>query len=212
MRRLGLAALLAATLMAAPAMAAAVTTFDGTSGWQNIVADSPLLNITFDDVNFHPTGPGDLSFFGTASPYRIDPASAALAMTVGVTVDYIFGPFNLLSVDLADFHNTGAATSLLFTFTPSDGSPDFNQTVDLDNAAGLQTVTFNLPQLTQFSITGQTQLDNLTLSFKNPDGGGGGGGNGGGDGAPEPGTWGLMILGFSLAGGALRGRRTVRAA
>jgi hypothetical protein len=35
---------------------------------------------------------------------------------------------------------------------------------------------------------------------------------GGGGGVPEPATWAMMIVGFGLAGAALRGRRTVTAA
>lgn len=145
------------------------------------------------------------SFFvwGTGASGNADPGGATLTPNAygDLVLTSVGGSsFDLASFDVADRLNNGSGGPMLYSYTTRTGSGGglFN----LDLVPGLQTVTLNLTDLTRFTIQTTApgiQLDNVRFTP-------------GASGVPEPASWALMISGFGLVGGALRGRLAGRRA
>lgn len=97
--------------------------------------------------------------------------------------------------------NTGSALFAGQAFTVSSNTAkfqEFSRTFTLDSP-GLSTLAFqNLASDTDNSGLG---IDRVVLSLAVPGGPGGPGGA-----IPEPATWAMLVLGFGVLGGAMRGR------
>ena len=108
------------------------------------------------------------------------------------------GKFDLTSIDLGDVYNYAYGGQVRFDFNGDSAGTEY---VDLDNLVGLQTFTFNKTGLISFNYTPLTttgawiQADNVVMDLKQ---------NGA---VPEPASWAMMLGGFGLVGGALRGTK-----
>jgi hypothetical protein len=117
------------------------------------------------------------------------------------------GLFDLVSIDMADFFNTGQLTWVRFDFTDASGAQS-SEIRSLDTLKGLETLNFGKSNLKSFDFTylvnrtpgspGWGQFDNVAVNFATA-------------GVPEPTSWALMILGFGGVGATLRRRRTAPA-
>jgi hypothetical protein len=148
---------------------------------------------------------GGLPAFGSfarSDPRNADPGGAAVYQRwsdfplVVSRVDG--GAFDLISLDIADLLNTGAAATNSIQFIYADGRPSDGEAFSTDATAGLQTIAFNRSGLTSFRISSPVsqwiQFDNLTIADPV-------------SAVPEPGVWAMLIVGFGLVGSVLRGRR-----
>lgn len=196
----------ACALAIATANSAAATTigFDDKIS-QNGSALNPVVE---DGYRFQIVGRGADALFawGVSSPNLPLPGNPALLVnwpqgTVRVSrVDG--GRFDFGSVKLADIFNgrlpqLGApATDNAVVFAFSDGT---SRTVFISGGAGYQTFDFGAKDLNWFTFTPTgtrgrgVQADDFVLNAVAA--------------VPEPGLWATMILGFGLAGSALRRRR-----
>lgn len=112
--------------------------------------------------------------------------------------------FDLTSIDIADFYNTGNAFLNQLVLEYGDGSTE-STNVFSDGSPGLQTVTLNAKGIRRFLLTTAPrswwQFDNIVVDKSVPQAP-----------LPEPASWALMIAGFGLAGARLRTRRGARIA
>lgn len=199
MRLITISAIAAACVAATPAAAATTVTFDSLAHNGDIVSYGPTL-----DVDGYRFASNSLSVWGMNHPSNADPGGATLtdnSFKYPTTVTAVDGGlFDLISLDMADAFNIGWSADVVFTFTSASGTT--TETVQVDNAPGLQTFVFNKTDLLSFRYlvnaekTVWMQIDNVVLSN--------------GDvlsGVPEPSTWAMMISGFSLVGAAVRRRK-----
>lgn len=113
---------------------------------------------------------------------------------IGPTVDYA-------RVDI------GLANGLTGTFLISDPDHDFNTAAFFGYSSAVAIRTLSVASFGLGSDTPYANLiDNLSVSLTPPPDGGGKENDGPPGAVPEPGAWALMIMGFGLAGAAMRRR------
>jgi hypothetical protein len=194
------AAALALAAVCAPAAASTITFNDLTNtnsfDLYDTVTESGLLftNSLGSDMDF--------IVWGSNDSYNADQGGATLGNNWSGTTTTVTrvggGKFDLTSLDLADVYNNGSGGQVRFDFN-GDSAGTFY--VDLDQNVGLQTFNFNMTGLISFSYTPLTtvgpwiQVDNVVMDLKQSSP------------APEPASWAMMLGGFGLVGGALRGTK-----
>ena len=154
-------------------------------------------------LRFGSDNPGELLHWGKTWSQNADaPSGATLTNTF---VDGVIGisrigggTFDLQSIDFAHITNEGLSPFVRYTYL--DGSGYHSGAFSLPGAFGLQTVDFDLTDLSRFILIQSPgpgvfqdgfQIDNVRFAV---------------GGVPEPATWALMLAGFALAGRALRSR------
>jgi len=194
------AAAAALAAVCAPAAASTITFNDLTTtnafDFYESVTEGGLLF-----ANSHGTS-DNFVVWGENDPRNADQGGATLANNYSQTTTTVTriggGKFDLTSIDLGDVYNYAAGGQVRFDFN-GDSAGTFY--VDLDNLVGLQTFNFNMTGLISFSYTpltttgGWIQADNVVMDLKQ---------NGA---VPEPASWAMMLGGFGLIGGTLRGTR-----
>lgn len=200
MKRLLFAALLAAGLSVQPAHAAVVTFTPIAAEGYAQVADGYQEG----GLSFSSSVPGYMFTWGKNDAFNPDKGGATLSLaTVNVSLVVTAadgGLFDLAGFDLTTGFN-GAGGAVPFTWTDAGGL--HASTLALDDLKGLQTFSLNLKGLSQFTLRSTApkmfQVDNIVASPVV-------------SAVPEPATWAMMILGFGLAGSALRRARAQGAA
>lgn len=137
-----------------------------------------------------------------------DPAGASVwvnSVNAYLKIEKIGGTFTLNSLDLADYLNAAfPLDSYDMAYSYVDGGGSHSGVFNLDHAPGLQTFAVNLTGVQSFSLfTGPAggsgvQIDNVRFDDRV-----------GAAPAPEPASWGLMLLGFGGLGALLRRRRSL---
>lgn len=200
MRKMILAAVAAAALSGAANIASAATTIDFNEHTTSTLNRGVGASFESGGLRFDYTGASQFWVYGATSTLNADPGGATVrAADRGVTtVSKVGGgSFDLTSIDFADQNNSGAASSVQFTFYYADDT--LGQIFTLDNMKGLETIALNRSNLLSFSFkaigANTPQFDNLVWSESAVAA------------VPEPMTWALMITGFAGAGVALRRQR-----
>lgn len=133
------------------------------------------------------------------------------AMMAPVTLARVDGTaFTFSSADFFAGDSNGLGVPITFSFTRTDGStgsytlqtPEFGTGTPIPSTRFAADFGNNLAGITRVSWSNGAewhQIDNLVV-------------NAAAGAVPEPATWALLILGFGMVGGALRAKRSVRAA
>lgn len=161
-----------------------------------------IVSMGIDGYDFTGTGCGGdncLGLWGTSEPASIDPGGVAVfvdkSFATTVLTSPFFGTFNFNSIDLADVHNAGVASTIRFDFTYAAGGGTSSRSVTLDDQIGSQTFVFNESGLSSVSwVTtagdnGKSQFDNVDVSV-----------------VPEPATLVMLLAGLGVVGSATRRR------
>ncbi len=135
-----------------------------------------------------------LFHWGASESFNADPGGATLFQNwpgQGFTATRTdSGPFSLSSIDVADVYNVGTPASFMFVYLDLNG-PHYS-TKTLDSTVGLQTFTFNYPNIYYFAVfniaPNWVQIDNVVV------------------GVPEPASYALTIAGLLAVLGATRRR------
>ncbi len=200
MKQLFVASAFAALAAFSTPAAAAVVTFDATATeGTSMTGDGATYSeggLTFTSSASGPGGSHRLSHWGEDNANNADPGGATLFQLFAGAFLTITrtggGAFSLMSFDVADLFNVGSAGPIVYSWV--DGGGAHENVFNLDNDVGLQTLTLNLSGVTSFTMqqaAPYVQIDNVTFEAAA---------------VPEPGAWALMILGFGVAGAALRRR------
>jgi len=151
----------------------------------------------------HADGVNHFAAFGVGGAGGLQSLSQEITDVAGATYTLRF--------DLGAFANTGLSLSSPFHAAAGGASQDYTVVSDDDAATTFHAQSFSFTghgaDSVSFSVTAGFQdaidevVDNISVTRAAPLG----------SAAPEPGAWALMLVGFGLAGAAVRRARTARA-
>lgn len=199
MRLIPLTAAIAALTAATPGLSATqVIDFNGLAheGSGSVYQPSGLTQQGFKFTNSNSSSSAFL-VLGKSDGRNGDPGGATLVANYASTTTRMEridnAAFDLQSIKLGDYFNTGSALAVQFGFLDNSGVWS-GLLFTLDDLPGLQTLTLNKTGLIAFEyafLGSWGQVDDIVVGDSTAP-------------IPEPASWALLVIGFGAIGGAMR--------